>query len=256
MLETMQKQIEKEYLRQGMDLELPVSVTTQSHNEAIGDVVDSQFAIRRGKEVMVLAQVGQSYGQAFTDVTVDWKGTMRQVFELKPSTTYERAIVVAALNAVAKHLKLCEKNIHCKDKEPLQCGENLVEYLKDNVDDIQRKKILLIGLQPAFLANLTASFDLDHIRVLDLDVAQIGSYKNGVLIRDGKQELDSCLDWADFVLLTGSTIVNGSLVKLLQKINQRGLSYQVFGNTITAAAKCLSLPHYCPYARSEVSKKL
>ncbi len=53
------------------------------------------------------------------------------------------------------------------------------------------------------------SFD---VRVLDLDPDNIGKTKYGVLIEDGEKDLDEVLNWAEVLLVTGSTVVNGTIV--------------------------------------------
>jgi len=59
------------------------------------------------------------------------------------------------------------------------------------------------------------SFSLRHsfdVRVLDLDPDNRGKTKYGVLIEDGEKDLDEVINWAEVLLVTGSTVVNGTIV--------------------------------------------
>ncbi|KUK31194.1 MAG: Uncharacterized protein XD63_1543 [Thermoanaerobacterales bacterium 50_218] len=50
------------------------------------------------------------------------------------------------------------------------------------------------------------------MRVLDLDPDNRGKTKYGVLIEDGEKDLDEVINWAEVLLVTGSTVVNGTIV--------------------------------------------
>jgi len=72
----------------------------------------------------------------------------------------------------------------------------------------------MIGFQPAIADALKEKFELI---LLDRNKDNIGKYKNGILIYNGYKNSDYLYDKVDIVLATGSTIVNGSIVDIIDK---------------------------------------
>ena len=82
------------------------------------------------------------------------------------------------------------------------------------------------------------------IRVLDLNIENIGTDNLGVLIEDGIKHYSDVVQWADIILCTGSTIVNGTIENFV------GLDKEVYfyGNTIAGPSKILGLRRICKNA--------
>jgi hypothetical protein len=228
--------------------DMPLHVWTQSHSEAIGDVVDTTFAIRRGKEVMLMAEVANFCGQAFTDQSVEWRGTVNDLFSMDIQEPKQRAVISASCNALGCMLGVSDKVIHCKEKEPILCADALLQFLDGNVENREEQKIALVGLQPAFLKALAQSQKQGCLRVLDLDAENVGQKRSGILIENGNCDTDAVLQWCDVALVTGSTMVNGTVNSLLEKLESYGCRYWFFGNSIAVAAALQKQPHYCQYA--------
>ncbi|MBF0301287.1 MAG: hypothetical protein HQK51_21455 [Oligoflexia bacterium] len=121
----------------------------------------------------------------------------------------------------------------CKDLESTKCAEEILKTINPN------EKILLIGLQPRLLQSLSQR---QSVRVIDLDQANIGQNKFGVTI-ESEDRTDEAIKWCDTLLVTGSTIVNGTIAKFINQ--KKPVIY--FGVTISAAAKILGLNSYCAY---------
>ena len=64
----------------------------------------------------------------------------------------------------------------------------------------------------------------------------IGSYKFGVEIWNGATQTEEIIDWGDVLLVTSSTLTNGSLDKILAQVEKNGKHIILFG--ITGAAVC------------------
>jgi uncharacterized protein (DUF4213/DUF364 family) len=96
----------------------------------------------------------------------------------------------------------------------------------------------MVGYQPAMVDHLHREFT---IRVLDLNPGNIGKIKNGVLIEDGEKSRDDVTQWADLLLVTGSTVVNGTIE------DYSGLEKPVlfYGNTIAGTAVLMGLERVC-----------
>lgn len=87
-------------------LDLPVEVRARvlTPQEAIGNPGRSDFPLQKGKERLVEAQFQGARGQAFTDQPGHFTGTLGEVFGLSLSDNYTRAVFVATLNALLRHL--------------------------------------------------------------------------------------------------------------------------------------------------------
>ncbi len=100
-------------LRDDVVVSRPLSAT-----EAIGATGRDDFPIIKGKEVLVQAVYKGSAGQAFTVAKGGFRGTLGNVLELPLCGSFERAALIATMNAVLRHLGRIEKTVHCKDDGP------------------------------------------------------------------------------------------------------------------------------------------
>ena len=205
-----------------------------SIKEAIGEPEHQDFPIQKGKEKLMQADFRDAGGQAFTDMYGDYEGTLEEVLNLPMDNNHQRAVFVASLNAVLKHLGRIEGTIHCRDDEPVQCGKALVPYLKDRYSGA---RIAQIGFQPRMVENLAAAHPL---RVLDMDPDNIGTQKFGVIIESAEHTEDA-VQWADLLLITGTTLANGSITPLLG-----GKPIIFYGTTIAGAAHLMGWERFCP----------
>ena len=197
--ETLKSEIDRHDLA---DKRIDIKCKPLSVKEAIGTPDHDDYPIVKGKEVMMAATFNGASGQAFTDEYTDISLSVDDLLNIDHTKTSERAIFIAGLNAVYRSLQLCDKTIHCKDKEPVECAENLILQ-----PQFSGRKILLVGLQPRFLEYLVGK---NTVRVLDLDPDNVGTQKFGVKIESG-EKFEEALDWCDMIFATGSTIVNGTI---------------------------------------------
>ncbi len=208
-----------------------------STKEAIGNPEHQDFPIQKGKEKLMQASFMDAGGQAFTDMYGDYEGTLEQVLQLPMDNNHQRAVFVASLNAVLRHLGRIEASIHCRDEEPVKCGKALVPYLKDRYSGA---RITQVGFQPRMVENLAAAHPL---RVLDMDPDNIGSQKFGVTIESADNTKDA-VEWADLLLVTGTTLANGSITPLLDK---KPIIF--YGTTVAGAAHLMGWERFCPCSR-------
>jgi len=213
-----------------------VSAYTLKAEEAIGNPERKDYPLLKGKEFMIEATFIESRGQAYTDMPGNYQGSLDEVITLPLSNHFHTAIFIATLNAVMRHFNLVPKTVHCKDKEPGICASELPEYISKRYG---KPKISLVGYQPAMAAALTKCFPL---RILDLDLQNIGQEKSGTLI-EGPEKTEEVLAWSDLILATGSALVNTSLEKFLG--NKPGIFY---GVTIAGVTALYGYQRYCPYS--------
>lgn len=205
-----------------------------STSEAIGNPEHQDFPIQKGKEKLMQATFLDAGGQAFTDMYGDYEGTLEQVLNLPMENNHQRAVFVASLNAVLRRLGRIEGSIHCRDEEPVACGKALIPYLRDRYSGA---RIAQVGFQPRMVENLAAEYPL---RVLDMDPDNIGAQKFGVTIEHADHTEDA-VHWADLLLVTGTTLANGTIGPLL---NRKPIIF--YGTTVAGAAHLMGWERFCP----------
>ena len=179
------------------------------------------------------ADIRGSLGQAFTDQFGDFEGTLEEILSAELNSNYRRAIFVAALNAALRHLKLIDGTVHCRDEEPVQCAEALADHIEKRHGNV---KIVQIGFQPRMIESLSFRFTM---RVLDMDRDNIGACKYGAVI-ESPQLTETAVNWADLLLVTGTTIVNGTLPAF---VGSKPVLF--YGTTIAGAAHLMGWDRFC-----------
>ena len=205
-----------------------------SASEAIGTPEHDDYPIIKGKEVMVEADFKGAKGQAFTDEFENADYTVDQLLDIELTSNKNRAAFISGLNAVFRHLDLCDNTIHCKDAEPKECAGQLLPYLAHMGS---YKNVLLVGQQPRFLETLASRY---NTRVVDMDPDNIGTQSAGITIEPPEMTPDA-IKWCDLIFATGSTIVNGTITSFLNQ--DKPVIF--FGVTISAPATILKLNKYC-----------
>lgn len=235
LLERMREQLRDIVLGEGWDTEKiqVLSARPLTPEEAIGTPEREDYPILKGKEVMLEATFHGERGQAFTDMPGNFTGTLGDVWALSLRNNFERAVLIASLNAVLRSLKRIEKTVHCRDEEPGRCARHLVDFVRERFG---HPRIAFIGLQPGMVAALSEHFAL---RVTDLDPDNVNQTRNGVLIED-VSHTPEILEWGDIVLATGTTAVNNTLTGVIGK-----KPVIFYGVTISGIAHLAGYEQYC-----------
>lgn len=217
--------------------EISITAKSLTPEEAIGNTARKDYPILTGKEVMLQASFLDGKGQAFTSSPAAFTGKLNEITDMDIiKDEHARALFIAALNAVTSQLGVVHNTVHCKNKEPELCAQQMVDYIRKNYGN---PKIALIGYQPALLEQLSKSFEL---RVLDLNPENIGALRYEVLVEDGMKDFDEVvIQWSELILCTGSTLSNGSIVRFLN-VDKPVL---FFGTTLAGAAQILGLKRAC-----------
>ncbi len=206
--------------------------------EAIGNPEEYDFPLLKGKERIVEANFNEHLGHAFTDMYGGFYGSLEEVFAMDSSNNYRRALQVATINALCKYWGLAEDTVHCRDKQPKICAGKCVKFVKKNYPTVER--ITLIGYQPALVDAFSKKYML---KVLDLDKDNIGEKKLGQTILDGSTCLNGAIEWAQLVLSTGTTVVNGTIDGILNTAGKEKVIF--YGVTISGIAAILGLRRIC-----------
>lgn len=225
----------------GRDLgeeKIEVRATVLTPEEAIGRPGEDDYPILKGKERMMAARFRGAEGHAFTDMAGNFDGSVSDVLALDLSDNFRRAVFVSTLNAITRSFGIAERTRHCRDEGPRDCAAGLVEYLR-SIGDFG--KAALVGLQPRMLEALTGAYE---VRAVDMDPDNLGMKKSGVIV-EGEAAAGEVLDWCDMALVTGTTVVNGTIDQFLD-LNKPTVFY---GVSIAGTAALLGLRRYCPGGR-------
>jgi uncharacterized protein (DUF4213/DUF364 family) len=201
--------------------------------EAIGNPEDKDYPLIVGRERMMQADLRNVCGQAYTDMFGNYTGKLIEIAGMELKNNFRRAVFISSLNALMRSLNLIDKSVHCKGNEPRECGAKLVEYVAQKYG---HPRIAMVGLQPRLVESLVRGFE---IKVTDMDYANINAEKFGIVIQSPEKTREH-LDWCDIAVVTGSTIVNGTITDFL--INKPVIFY---GITISGPARVLGLENYC-----------
>jgi hypothetical protein len=214
--------------------EVIVRAATLSPEQAIGNPEDKDYPIVKGVERLMQAEFRGGKGQAFTDRYGNFSGRLADIAAMELNNNFRRAVFISSLNAVMRQLGMTDHTVHCKDNQPRECSLELVKYIEANYG---QPRIAMVGFQPRMVEALAGKFEL---RVTDMDQENIGREKFGVSIDDPAQTGQN-LDWCDIALVTGTTVVNGT-------IGQLGITRPVvfYGVTISGAARLAGLNRFCP----------
>jgi len=212
---------------------IAIKAKTLTVHEAIGDPEGENFPLQKGKERLMEAVFRGARGQAFTDRFGNFTGTLADIAAMPLENNFRRALFVASLNATVRSLGLCDRTIHCRDKEPAECAAQFRDFLTERYGDA---RITQVGFQPKIVEALGERFQL---KVLDLDPDNIGTVQYHAQIL-GPEQQEAALAWADLLVVTGSTLANDSIGAFLG-----GRPVIFYGTTIAAAAALMGWERFC-----------
>jgi hypothetical protein len=215
---------------------IAVKARTLTVEEAIGDPEGDNFPLQKGKEQLMEAVFRGVRGQAFTDRFGDFSGTLADVAAMPLENNFRRAVFVASVNATVRGLGLCDRTIHCRDKEPGECAVKFRDYISERFGDV---RITQVGFQPKIIQALGERFAL---KVLDLDPDNIGTIQYNTEIL-GPDQKDDALARADLLVVTGSTLANDTVAAFL---GDRPVIF--YGTTIAGAAALMGWERFCAKA--------
>jgi len=205
-----------------------------------------EYALMRGKEVIVDCHLKGFHGQAFTDAPRLFEGRIVEAADMALGSSREKCIFFATLNAVMRRLGLIENTVHCRGADAEECGRLLAEHILARFGDV---KIAHIGYQPGHVSATSKAFDTVYIT--DLNPENVGKSRFGTTILDGSMNED-VIRRVDVACVTGSSIVNGTLFNILECCEKYGVKHIVYGVTVKGAAKILGYEVFCPLSRDKI----
>jgi hypothetical protein len=223
-----------------------VEVKQLSPREAIGEPKRQDYPIVVGKERVIEAEVLGNRAHCFTDSPEPFKGRLGDVLDMKLDSNGSRAIFIAVMNAVLRHLSVVDATIHCRDEEPEACGREMATIIR-GIPGV--RSVGLIGFNPAIAQNLVAIFGPQAVRITDLNPDNIVSFKYNVEIWDGRTRTEELVRTSDAVLVTGTTLVNGTFDIIERLAREYNRTLIVYGVTASGIGALCRLTRICPYAK-------
>lgn len=210
--------------------------------EAIGSPTRTDYPIIRGKEKMVEANFLGAKGQAFTDMPITFDGTIADIMAMPLDNNGNRALFIATLNAVLRHLDLVQDTVHCKDDEPEQCGKEVAAHLRDKYGEAT---VGLVGFNPALAEHLVDVFGKENVVISDLFAGNIGANRFGVDIMDGDRQVEALVSVSDVLLITGTTITNDTYDGIRKIAESKNKPIVLFGVTGAGVARLTNIDRFC-----------
>ncbi len=229
------------------DPEIRVLVKALTPEEAIGSQGRRDFPIILGKERVMEAEFAGARAHVFSDSPKEFIGKLADVVDLPLDSNGHRAIFAGVLNAVLRYLDWTEKTLHCRDEEPEQCAVEIAAFMKCKYHDAT---VGLVGLNPAIAESLSDALGPGNVKVTDLNPDNVGKLKYGIEIWDGRTRTEDLVKVSDVVLLTGTTLVNGTFDALMREIRRQGKEYLIYGVTSSGVSALMGLNRICPCGRA------
>lgn len=225
-----------------LDKEITIKTHILKPTEAIGEPERKDFPLLKGREVLMQATFMESKGQAYTDAPSEFSGPLREIIDLGLEDSRQKALFIAALNAVMRYLYPDIRTVHCKNNEPEECAQEIKQY----VQALKPDSVGVIGLQPAILDAMVTLLGADNVVCIDRDEDNRNQVKYGVPIGWGDDKgLEKAFEASDVVLATGSSSSNGSLAHILNMSETYNTPVYFYGVTIAGAARLMGLNHLC-----------
>jgi len=99
-------------------------------------------------------------------------------------------------------------------------------------------RIALVGFQPVHARRCS---ERGELKILDLDVENVGREKFGVVVLDGGTDMEEVLRWCDLALVTRTTVV-----KPILEVAGAKAKAVFYGISIAGVARLLGLERFCP----------
>lgn len=228
------------------DAEVTVRARPLTPEEAIGKPGRRDFPILEGKERVIEAKVLGARGQAFTDSASDYEGRFRDVLDLPLDSNRHRAVFLAATNAALAHLGLAEGTVHCKDDAPEKCAFEIA--MSARATDAQT--VGLVGFNPAIAEAVVREFGANAVRITDLNPQNVGTATFGVTVWDGRTQTAELVGRCDLILVTGTTLVNGTFDEILRLAREARKRLVVYGITCAGVCRLMGLDRWCSQAQN------
>lgn len=188
-------------------------------------------------EYCTVAKLKDVKGEAYSETPADFYGTLKELLDLPLAGRGIDARVLAGINAAMKCLGLIENSELPDDHEIHRRYANKI--FDEVTEKYGKEKIVLVGYD-GYIVQRFMEEPLDFW-TLDRNPDNITKDRfNHVIVNSGKVNRDSSFTWAKILIVTGSTLCNGTILPYLECEND----VKFYGITFAGASRLLNLPWY------------
>ncbi len=187
-------------------------------------------------EYRVTAEYKGAKGEAYTETPADFEGMIHDAVALSLGKDAIDARSVAAINAVMNHFGLCagtfsdEPEAHQAYAEKI-CAEVIEKYGKNNIALIGYDGYIVKKFMDEGMVFWTLDRNPDNVTK---------DRFHHVIVNSGRYNREACFAWAKLLIVTGSTLCNGTILPYLES----GADVKFYGITFAGVAKLLDLPWF------------
>lgn len=187
-------------------------------------------------EYCVTAEIRGAKGEAYTENPSAFQGTLKQALEIPPSEKGISAVAVSAINAAMNFLNLSPGTFPEDAQHHISYADSLCRYITEHYG---KEKIVLIGYD-GYLVKRFMEEGLEFW-TLDRDPDHIAQSRfDHVVVNSAKRNRESSFVWGKVLIVTGSTLCNGTIVQYLDS----GKELLFYGITCAGIATLLKLPWF------------
>lgn len=187
-------------------------------------------------EYCTFANFKGAKGEAYSETPADFYGTVEEAISL-PCGKGIDARVLAAINAVMTHLGLIGTGEF--SEEPAAHRAYAEKIYNEVTEKYGKSNIILVGYD-GYIVQRFMEEPLDFW-TMDRNPDNVTKDRfDHVIVNSGKPNRDACIEWGKILIVTGSTLCNGTIIPYLEC----GKDVKFYGITFAGAAKLLDLPWY------------
>ena len=189
-------------------------------------------------EYRVTAAFRDTNGEAYTESPQAFEGTLQQVLDLPVTQHGICAASLAAINAVMSYLNLSPGTFPEEEQAHVQYADELYQYVSGHYG---KDHIVLIGYD-GYIVKKFVEEGMDFW-TLDRNPDHITKNRfEHVIVNSARHNRESCYAWGRLIILTGSSLCNGTAVQFLD----HQIPVLLYGITCAGAAALLGLEWFPP----------
>ena len=188
-------------------------------------------------EYATIADFKGAKGEAYSETPAEFYGTLEELLAYPLAGRGIDARVLAGINAVMKYLGLLDNAVYSEDPEARKKYAD--QIFAEVTEKYGRDHIVLVGYD-GYIVKRFMEEPLDFW-TMDRNPDNITKDRFfHVIVNSGKPNRDSCFAWAKILIVTGSTLCNGTILPYLECEND----VKFYGATFAGASQLLNLPWY------------
>lgn len=198
--------------------------------------VEDRISGANKPEYRVTAVFRDKKGEAYTETPADFSGTLEEILRIVPTDQGIDARFIAAVNAVMNYLGYADGTFPDDPAAHEEYADRLCGFITSGYG---RSKIVLVGYD-GYIVKRFMDEGLDFW-TMDRNPEHISRDRfHHVIVNSGRYNREACFAWGNILIVTGSTLCNGTIVQYLNS----GKELLFYGITFAGTAALLKLPWF------------